>query len=237
MHSASYYDKVKDLISKEDFEDIIKKLDEEFDNLLDREILEYLIVDEMGRNKKSIVPISEVKPNRSCTVFGMVMEKIVSNKNIKLIISDNTSSCSLNLWDNNAEIGRCVQIGDVVKVVNGHAKFGEEGIEINAGRWSLLEINPKDAPSIKIKPVFGVLIEKDFTEVKFDNNGNVRFFKRIQIKDNSNIYIVNVWDDHVKLINGLKIGEFVTIENPVRKLISGKLEIEARAASRITTKS
>ena len=153
MYSTDYYSKVKDLISREEFEKLVDDLDTEFDSLLDREILEYLIVDEMGRNKKSIVPISEIKPNQSCTIFGKVMEKLVRKKHLSLIISDNTLSCFLNLWGRNADIGESVEIGDVLKIVNGYSRLGREGLEVNVGKWSYVEANPKDAPSLEIRPV------------------------------------------------------------------------------------
>ena len=237
MYSTDYYSKVKDLISREEFEKLVDDLDTEFDSLLDREILEYLIVDEMGRNKKFIVPISEIKPNQSCTIFGKVMEKLAREKYLSLIISDNTLSCFLNLWGRNADIGESVEIGDVLKVVNGYSKLGKEGLEINVGKWSYVEANPKDAPSIEIRPVYGTLVEKEDTEVKFDDNGDVRFFKRIWLKENGAIFHVNVWDNHVKLVNKLREGDFIEIENPVRRVINGRAEIEVRAASKIITKS
>lgn len=237
MYSTDYYSKVKDLISREEFEKLVDDLDTEFDSLLDREILEYLIVDEMGRNKKFIVPISEIKPNQSCTIFGKVMEKLAREKYLSLIISDNTLSCFLNLWGRNADIGESVEIGDVLKVVNGYSKLGKGGLEVNVGKWSYVEANPKDAPSIEIRPVYGTLVEKEDTEVKFDDNGDVRFFKRIWLKENGAIFHVNVWDNHVKLVNKLREGDFIEIENPVRRVINGRAEIEVRAASKIITKS
>ena len=237
MHSTDYYSKVKDLISRDKFEKLVDDLDAEFDSLLDREILEYLIVDEMGRNKKSIVPISEIKPNQSCTIFGKVMEKLAREKYLSLIISDNTLSCFLNLWGRNADIGESVEIGDVLKIVNGYSRLGREGLEVNVGKWSYVEANPKDAPSIEIRPVYGTLVEKEDTEVKFDDNGDVRFFKRIWLKENGAIFHVNVWDNHVKLVNKLREGDFIEIENPVRRVINGRAEIEVRAASKIITKS
>ena len=238
MHSKySYYKFVSDLVTREEFDKLVNKLDIEFGNLLSREILEYILIDEMGRNKKFIVPISEIKPNQSCTIFGKVMEKLVREKHLSLIISDNTLSCFLNLWGRNADIGESVEIGDVLKIVNGYSRLGREGLEVNVGKWGYVEANPKDAPSIEIRPVHGTLVEKEDTEVKFDDNGDVRFFKRIWLKENGTIFHVNVWDNHVKLVNKLREGDFIKIENPVRRVINGRAEIEVRAASKIITKS
>jgi len=236
MHS-DYYSKVKDLISREDFDKLVRELDIEFNGLLEKEILEYLIVDEMGRNRGSIVPISQIKPDQSCTVFGKVMEISENSNCISLIISDNTLSCFLNLWNRNADIGREIKILDTLKVINAYSRLGKEGLEINAGRWSYIEINPEDAPSIEIKPVCGTLIRKEETRVRFDGTGCARFFKRIWLEENDTTFHVNVWDDHVKLINQISEGDFLKIKNPVRRIVGSKIEIEARAGSKITTKS
>ena len=59
MHKTKndLYKSIKDIITKQEFENKIKKNHEEFDGLLDEETIALFIVDELGRNKKVISKI------------------------------------------------------------------------------------------------------------------------------------------------------------------------------------
>lgn len=233
MHSEDYYERVKDIISREVFEKRVKELDTEFDGLLERDVLEYIVVDEMGRNRGFIIPISGLKAGMSCTVFGKVMEKLGGGRK-SLIISDNTSSCLLTLWDYHAEIFDQIKEGSVLKIVNGFARVRGRWTEINAGKWSQIEIDPKDAPSINIKSITGRIVDTEDTKVAFDWQGNVIFSKRIWIDTGFMSIPVIVWNEHVKIIKRFGKGETITIHNPIRKVRNNELiEVEVRSSSKI----
>ena len=234
MHSEGYYPKVKDLMSKEEFSRAVQELDREFDGLLERDVLEYIVVDEMGRNRGFITPISELSAGRSCTVFGKVMEKIKGKKG-QFVISDNTSSCWLTLWDSQSDVFNRVEIGDIIKVINGFVREHNGWMEVNIGRWSHIEINPEDAPSIDIKPITGEIVDIRDTEVIFNDDGDVLFSKRVVLRTDSSTIPVTIWNEHIKSFKDFRKGDIITIIEPV-KIVRGKrlIEVEVRSLSRIS---
>ncbi|RLF54876.1 MAG: hypothetical protein DRN13_01605 [Thermoplasmata archaeon] len=234
MHSPQgYYDKVKDLISREDFNRILSDLDEEFDGLISRDVLEYLIVDEMGRNKSYITPISKIRPGRDYTLFGRVMDISRRRERPSIIISDNTLSCILNLYDRNSRIIDEISIGDRIKAVNCHSIIGRDGIVLYADRWSHIEINPEDAPSIEIEPIMGRILQRKDIKVMFDEDGDVRFSRDLLIEWKRSVCLVRVWDDRVKIVERMREGDRIIIYDPIRFKIDGKTLIEVRGISRI----
>ena len=169
MHSYSWmhkteeqlYETIKDLKTKNEFKEEIKKRQKEYDNLLDEDSIALMIVDELGRNKQNISKINELEPGMECTVFGKITNisqlRNFSKKNgtkgrvINLELTDDTRKCGLALWDKDVELvkNKSIQKGTNVKIINGYIKDGFNGIEINVGRWGLIEIEPENMPETK----------------------------------------------------------------------------------------
>ncbi|RLF34847.1 MAG: hypothetical protein DRM99_05760, partial [Thermoplasmata archaeon] len=147
-----FYEKIKDFKTKEEFEQEIKKLRKEYDDLFDEETIAWLIVDKLGRNTCNTCKITELTTGMECTVTGVVNSiaetKSFNRKNgstgkvVNLEISDETGVCRLVLWDKNVELveNNILKTGDRVKIVNGYVKNGLNGVEINVGRWGTVEI-------------------------------------------------------------------------------------------------
>ncbi|MBN2602806.1 MAG: hypothetical protein JXA91_01580, partial [Candidatus Thermoplasmatota archaeon] len=155
MHKTSddLYESVKDLLTRTEFEEKIEKEYIERDGLLDKDTIALLIVDELGRNNKNISSISNLVAGKEGTIFanviGIAEERSFSKKNgysgkvVNLQISDNTGTCGLVLWDKDVELVKSkIQVGTNLKIINGYVKQGLNGLEINIGRWGLLEIEP-----------------------------------------------------------------------------------------------
>ncbi len=147
-----FYEKIKDFKTKEEFEQEIKKLRKEYDDLFDEETIAWLIVDKLGRNTCNTCKITDLTVGMECTVTGVVNSiaetKSFNRKNgstgkvVNLEISDETGVCRLVLWDKNVELveNNILKTGDRVKIVNGYVKNGLNGVEINVGRWGTVEI-------------------------------------------------------------------------------------------------
>lgn len=231
MHS-DYYDKVRDILSREDFDLIVKNLDEEFGNLLERDVLEMMLIDEMNRNRKYILPISDLKDATECTIFGKVMEKFDHSK--KVVISDNTSSCRLALRDNNIDIFDLISLGCVVKVINGYVRRCGRWIEVNAGRWSQIEIDPEDAPSINIEPFTGEIFDIEETRIIFRDDGETVFSRKVWVKSDSTLIPVTAWGEHVKILKKAKVGDIIEVFEPVVRMENKRLiEVDAMSISKI----
>ena len=155
------YDIVKDIKTKDEYKKEIEKKQLEYDNLLDEDTIALLIVDELGRNKQNLSKINELESGMECTVIGKItsinQSRTFNRKNgskgkvINLELTDDTGKCGLALWDKDVDLvkNKTIQIGTNIKVVNGYVKDGFNGIEINSGRWGLIEIEPDNIQDVK----------------------------------------------------------------------------------------
>lgn len=246
------YELIKDLKTKNDFEDEIKKRQKECDDLIDEDTIALLIADELGRNKQTINKIIDLEPGIECTVFGKVTD-ISESRNFKrkngssgtvvnLEITDDKGTCTLVLWNKDVELVRnkTIQKGTNVKVINGYVKNGfNGGLEINVGRWGLIEIEPEGMPVLNNekptdkKEIKGTLVEIEPTHAFFKDNGEFGFVTNIKIKDRNSIKQLTVWDKKVKEIQNFKPGNLIKIENISIIQKNGKEETHVNGKSNI----
>ena len=251
MHSYSWmhkteeqlYETIKDLKTKNEFKEEIKKRQKEYDNLLDEDSIALMIVDELGRNKQNVSKINELEPGLECTVFGKITNinqlRNFNRKNgsigrvINLELTDETGTCGLALWDKDVELvkNKTMQKGTNVKIVNGYIKDGFNGIEINVGRWGRIEIKPEDIPdSNKGKPsenkvMQGKLIEIEPTRAFFKDDGEFGFVTNIKLQTKDDVKQITIWAEKVKEIQKLKQGDSIEIENIDIRRKNGKVEL------------
>ena len=246
------YEEIKDLKTKKEFLVEINKIKKDYDDLLDEDTSALLIVDELGRNKQNIYKISDIKPEMECTVFGKITNinpsKNFNRKNgstgkvINLELTDETGKCGLALWDKDVELvsKKTIQVGTNIKVINGHIKNGFNGIEINVGRWALIEIEPegqtksvveKSENNITIK---GKLIEVEPTKAFFKDNGEFGFITKIKVETKGEIKQIIIWDQKVKEIQKIKKGDYLKIENIDIRKINDKKELHINSKGVIT---
>jgi len=243
---------IADLKTKEDFEKEIKKRYKYYDGLIDQDTIALLIVDELGRNKQSITKIADLSPDGDYTVVGKVQSisdsKTFKRKNgtpgkvINLDIADDTGVCRLVLWNGDIDHikNKEIQPGTTVKIINGYTKLGYTGgLEINLGRWGLLEVTPTDIssdreqPKYKTDKITGVLIQKESTKAFFKDDGEFGFVTTIIIKDHDTKKEITLWDRCVKDIQAYKIGETITLKNITKKCGNGKIEFHVNENSSI----
>ncbi len=246
------YEEIKDLKTKKEFLLEINRIKQDYDNLLDDDTIALLIVDELGRNKQNIRKISELRPEMECTVFGKITNinpyKNFNRKNgstgkvINLELSDDSGRCGLALWDKDVELvsKKILQIGTKVKVINGYIKNGFNGIEINVGRWGLIEIKPEEQIESKIEKlednfiIKGKLTEVEPTKAFFKDNGEFGFFTKIKVETKEETKQIIIWNQKVKEIQKIKKGEYLKIEYLDVKQINGKKELHLNSKGVIT---
>ncbi|UCF11711.1 MAG: hypothetical protein JSW06_06580 [Thermoplasmatales archaeon] len=252
MHKTKdeLYGLIKDLKTKKEFEEEIKKHFREFDGLFDEDTIALFIVDELGRNKQVISKISDLKPDSDYTVVGEITNiydpKSFKRKNgtsgrvLNLDISDDTGTCHLVLWNKDVEQvkNKDIMKGTIVKIINGYTKNGYSGLEINLGRWGLLEVEPSDEiiknlQSVNLDEIKGKLIYRESSRAFFKNNGEFGFITTIKIKEKNEEKQIKVWDAKVKEIQKFKIGEQLIIKNITIKQNNGLEEIHVNDDSTI----
>jgi replication factor A1 len=233
---------IADIKTKKEIEKEIETRYQTYGGLVDKDTVAFLLVDELGRNKQSITKISNLTPNGDFTVIGRVMgisdSKSFKRKNgtagkvVNLDIADETGTCRLVLWNGDTDLikNKEIQQGTWLKIINGYTKPGYQGgIEINLGRWGLLEVKPIDIPTEKEpqrkqEEIAGVLVHKELTKTFFKDNGDIGFITTITIKEQNIRKKIILQDDHVKEIQSYKIGDGILIRDVVKKWENGKTE-------------
>jgi len=237
------FELVSDLKTKKDFEKEIKSRGKQYDGLVDGDTIALLLVDELGRNKHSITKITELEPDKDYTVVGRVVSisdaKTFKRKNgtagkvINLEIADDTGTCRLVLWNDDIDHikNKEIQIGTTVKVINGYTKRGYTGgLEINLGRWGLLDVEPVEVPSLKessseyYNEITGVLLRKEATRAFFKDDGEFGFVTTITIDEKGQEKQITLWDRCVKDIQQFKPGDRITLRHVMTKQSNGKKE-------------
>lgn len=246
MHKtkAELHGLIVDLRTKKDFEKEIQARYTQFDGLLDTDTIAYLIVDELGRNKHYVTKIAQLAPDGDYTVVGKVLSisdsKSFKRKNgtagkvVNLDIADDTGACQLVLW--NGDIGHIknkeIRPGSVIKVINGYTKQGYRGgIEINLGRWGLLEIEQpqhqadQGTQTIAAEEITGVLVHKESTRAFFRDDGEFGFVTTIMVREQNMTKEIKLWDQCVKDIQPYKVGDHVVLRNVTQKWDNGRTEL------------
>jgi len=245
------YNQIKDLKTKKQFNEEIKKLQKEYDTLLDEDTAALLIVDELGRNKQNICTISELKTGEECTVYATIINikntRTFSRKNgssgrvANLEITDDTGSCGLALWDKDTELAKNkkIQKGTKIKIINGYIKDGFNGVEINIGKWGMLETDPENMPeqknnqTKKTNGISGELVEIEPTRAFFKDNGEFGFVANIKIKNKEKTQLIALWDEKVKEIQNFKIGDKLEITDVDTRKKNGREELHLNGAGNI----
>ncbi len=238
---------IEDLKTKKDFEKEINTRYKKHDELIDKDTIAYLIVDELGRNTHSITAIRDLAADGEYTVVGKVLSisdpKTFIRKNgspgkvINLEIADETATCRLVLWNGDIDSikNKEIQLGTTVKVINGYTKRGYQGnIEINLGRWGLLDIEPADSSSKENQQkqstdhITGVLVHKDATKAFFKDDGEFGFMTTITLKEHHIQKEIILWDRNVKDIQSYHLGDTITLKNVMKKWNNGKTEFHVQ---------
>ena len=151
MHSkADHYERVKDLMSRSEFERKVSEKVAEWGELIDEDAAAQLVLDELGRKVVRFDSISQLKDglvNISARVDSVGEQKEFvtrrgPGKVLNVSISDGTGRCRLALWDDDialvSELG--LAPGKRIRVLNGYAKTTRFGIDISRGKWGRVEL-------------------------------------------------------------------------------------------------
>jgi len=254
MHKtkSELYGLIADLKTKKDFEKEINIRYKRFNELVDKDTIAHLIVDELGRNKQSVIKIANLSADGDYTVVGKVLNisdsKTFKRKNgnpgkvINLEIADDTGVCRLVLWNGDtAHIkNKEIRPGTVLRVINGYTKQGFRGdLEINLGRWGALEVEPaqnqpnQEPQESPTEQIAGVLVHKESTKAFFKDDGEFGFVTTIKIKEQNITKEIKLWGHSVKDIQSCKIGEKVILKNVTKKWENGRTEFHVSEKSSI----
>lgn len=222
------YPLVKDLRTKAQFTREISKRYQAYGELLDKDTIAFLLVDELARNSFSLTPISRLAAGMDATVVatvkGVAEVKTFRKKNgtvgkiLNLDIADESGGCRLALWNKDIELVKCkgISVGTRIRVINGYTKDSYGCAELNLGKWGMLEVEPmaeQTSDSSIDQVLSGVLVSREATRAFFKENGEIGFVTSITIKTTSGeILPVTLRDASVKSIQGIKLGESIALQ-------------------------
>jgi len=223
------YDAVKDMLSRDDFDEKVRKEIENYGGLIDEDAAAMIVVDKLRRDFFNTVKISELEEPKEVTLYARVeflgeVKKFDGGRVANVVISDETGMCILVLWDNHAGLveGGKIAEGMTIKVINGYTKEGYYGIEVNVGRWGLVKV---DEGRMKGHNTITKLMEANKgivniearikkirpTKIFFTEKGE-RFAASILAEDESGERIVVLWDEMARMLQNFREGDTVIIK-------------------------
>lgn len=231
------YEKIRDIQTKKEFINEIKKLQKQYDELLDEYTAGLIIVDKLGRNRECITKIKDLEPGMECTIEGRIANigevHVFSKKNglkgrvVTLEMSDDTDTCKLVLWHKNVELvkNKKITIGSNVKIINGYVKQNQNEKEINVGRWGVVEIRGDEVESSDENSIEGKIFEIEPSKAFFRDNGEFGFVTNIKIKTKNEVKKITLWDEKVREIQKYRVGDSIRVDNVLFKQKNGVKEI------------
>ena len=247
---------IKDLHSEATFQQEMQLRKQEYDDLFDEETIAYLLVDELGRNDDAYVKIKDIHPGIECSVTGMITsigevktfqrKKGSNGRLVKLILTDETGSTPLILWNDDVSLieNNTITINMGVTIINGYTKKGYNGIEVNVGKWSKIErkANHKMMPDASMQQppeedaIQGVLTEIQPTNIFFRDDGTEGFITKIHVKTSKGIKQLVLWNKQVRNIQQFKIGDSICINHIDYRYINGLKEIHVNGKALISSR-
>ena len=150
-----------------------------------------------------------------------------------LIITDNSGSIPLVLWDQDVDLvsKKIIKENTPVKIINGYVKDGYQGLELGVGRWSSIEIleesstpPPNNSP-IPSSSITGIIQDISPTNAFFKDDGSFGFVTKLRLKTKEKIHTITVWDEQVKHLQTFKKGDTLQIDNVDIRNQQGNKEI------------
>lgn len=221
------YQAVQDILDPEEYDRCIQEEIDAYGGLIDEDAAALIVVDKHCRNLLPLTPISALAPGVDATLYAVVehvgdIREFSGGRVVNSVISDETGRCVLVLWDTDVDLVAAGKIteGDVIKVINGYVKEGFHGIEVNVGRWALVEINPADAPDIEpsdeptplqdidqgVVNVRATIRDIGSTQVYFTSGGET-FTARVTLSDATGERTLVVWNELAKQLQQYEPGD------------------------------
>jgi ssDNA-binding replication factor A large subunit len=147
---AELYEKVRDTMSREQFDGEIRKKINEFGGLIDEEAAAFIILDENGRFEYRHDKISSIEIGHRVNIRARVKSispvRTFSRKTggtgevVNLELDDGSGRVCLVLWDKDTDRVKTGKIrkNSIVRVINGLVKQGKYEIELDIGRGGVL---------------------------------------------------------------------------------------------------
>lgn len=246
------YETIKDLKTRQWFDEEIQRRKQDCGDLFDEDTLALLIVDELGRNTQGITAIESIEAGNEYTIVGTVVNlhplKTFNKKNggegrvLNVDVADDTGTCRVVLWDNDVELinAQNIQKGTRIKIINGYTKNGYHGVELNVGKWGVVEVleeqkqSEKSLKSTPVQPgdIQGKICKIQPTRAFFRDDGEFGFVTTITVEENEKTTKeLILWGSKVKEIQEYAVGDSIRVSNVMTRFVQGKKEYHVNETS------
>ena len=255
----SIYNKLNNVISKEDFLQRVQEKVESMGGLCDEPMAAMLVANELGF---SDVGRDSVKVENITADSGQInfVAKVVSVFEIKeftrndgtigrvgnIIVGDETGKIKLTLWDNMADL---IKTGKIVAgqtlQISGYAKQGYSGVEVNVGNNGVLAESEEEievtASTQKIKDIKDGMGDLNLTG-KILEISEIRTFQRkdgtngkvgnLLLGDSTGTVRVTLWDDRTEFMNQVEYGDTVELVSAYARENAFTQKVELQVGNR-----
>ncbi|MCD6485201.1 MAG: hypothetical protein J7L47_08850 [Candidatus Odinarchaeota archaeon] len=171
------------------------------------------------------------------------------------ILRDTTGEIRVVLWDKNAELieRRDIKIGDIVKIINGYVRKGQNGIELHIGGYGQVQVNPPDVdkntiPEIETRnvkigeinermygiSVIGKILSKSELSEYSKKDGSTGRRSRIILGDETGEISAVFWDDANDILEDAMEGDVIKLKNVrVKEGLGGRFEIHVDSLNNV----
>ena len=144
---AAWFERAKDLLTKEAFESRVHGKVEEWGGLLDEDAAARLVLDELGRGAANFQSVRELREGMEVTlrvrvdavgpIRGFNRQDGSEGRVVNLDVSDETGRCRLTLWDEDVALADKARIkaGSVLRLLDCFVKVTRFGTEVSRGKF------------------------------------------------------------------------------------------------------
>jgi replication factor A1 len=233
-------------ISREEFVERVNQKVEDMSGLCDDKTAAMLVAHELGVD--TIVQIGQIDGQTRAVAFVGKLSRISPTREFSrngdvghvanLVVSDETGSIRIVLWNDLATHVEELQIGQTLKIA-GVVKEGPYGLEVNAREIEVDESVPKtEVSSSKDKEtiaglmvglnaveISGVILDVGSVRTFSKRDGSVGKVSNITIGDETGKVRVTLWDEMAEKAVDFVAGDVVDITNGYTRERYGRLEV------------
>jgi len=173
-----------------------------------------------------------------------------------IYVTDGTGWTRISLWDAHANLLSKINVGDLLRVRNAYTREDVFGLNLNAGRRAIIEVNPPDVPQDAVPPVKECVVKlRDLKpymanislDVKVKHVGEVRAFQRqdgamskmltLVLEDETGENPAVAWGEAATKLEGIREGTKLRLNGCYSKLnAKGETEIHIGEGAGIEAK-
>ena len=145
--ASTDYAKVKDLMTQDEFDSMVKSKVSEWAGLLDDRTAAMIVLDELGRLDAPFNKMTELEDAEEVSVRGKVTtispirdftrKTGESGRVVNVQLDDGSGRCTLVLWDDDVRLveQNYVRLGRMVRALDCYVRKSNFGLEISRGKF------------------------------------------------------------------------------------------------------